>query len=137
MSGAVMMAHGPLMLAALVAVLLAAVSILAALPWRPAAIAALAIITLLAIERTAAGIGAWRESGDPATLAFGAAHLARDVAWAAAIVAWSVRRRPEALVRTAVQHASHPQRRTAEAGRRFRGRIRCSHSCPRSTRRRT
>ena len=109
-SGAVMMAHGPLMLAALVAVLLAAVSILAALPWRPAAIAALAIITLLAIERTAAGIGAWRESRDPATLAFGAAHLARDAGLGRRHRGLVRPTRPEALLRTAVQHASHPQR---------------------------
>jgi hypothetical protein len=50
------------------------------------------MIGILGAERTAAGIVAWRETGDVAALSFPVAHLARDCAWAAAILVWLGRR---------------------------------------------
>ena len=84
-SGAVMMAHGPL---ALAAVLLAGLSPI----WPWAAACAAGIVAALACERSVAAFRAWRLTGDRATLLFPAAHLARDAAWAAAIVTWTARR---------------------------------------------
>jgi hypothetical protein len=54
--------------------------------------AGLALLLALAIERTIAGVRAWRQFGNPAALAFPIVHLARNLAWVAAAVAWSVRR---------------------------------------------
>jgi hypothetical protein len=47
---------------------------------------------MLAIERTVTGVAAWKRLGDRAALAFPIVHLARDVAWVAAIVVWTSRR---------------------------------------------
>jgi GT2 family glycosyltransferase len=91
-SGTFMMAHAPLMLAAIAGIVVSAVAALSGLRWTLPAAASLAIIGLLFAERTLAGLLAWRRSGDRTTLAFGAAHLLRDAAWAAAIVAWTGRR---------------------------------------------
>lgn len=85
-SGTVMMLHGPAMLLAL--------SVLASgiLAFAPAAlILGLAIIAGLGAERMVAGVVACRRTGDAAALGFVAAHLVRDVAWAAAIVIWLYR----------------------------------------------
>ena len=91
-SGTVMMAHGPLMLAALTALLgSAALSVIGA-PWQLAAAIGAAIVGALAVERTCAGIVAWRRTGDAAALGFAIAHLARDLAWAYAISLWTIRR---------------------------------------------
>lgn len=91
-SGLMMMLHGPAILVALA--LLAAAAVAAAVngPWAPMAAMSAATIGILAAERTAAGIAAWRETGDGAALAFPVAHLARDCAWAAAILVWVARR---------------------------------------------
>jgi glycosyltransferase involved in cell wall biosynthesis len=84
-SGALMIAHAPLMLAA--------AALAAAAIFRPlAGIAALSLLAVLAGERAAAGIRAWRLTRDRAALLFPAAHLLRDAAWAAAIVLWAWRR---------------------------------------------
>ena len=91
-SGALMMVHGPLMLAGLTCLLAAAVAALSGWPATFAALAGTGIIGLLFAERTVAGILEWRHSGDRATLGFGPAHLLRDAAWAAAIVKWTGRR---------------------------------------------
>lgn len=91
-SGAIMMFHAPVMLLALAALVIAGVAKASALPWTAAALVGVALIAGLALERAAAGAGAWRRTGDPAALGFSAAHLARDVAWAAAIVIWLGRR---------------------------------------------
>jgi glycosyltransferase involved in cell wall biosynthesis len=91
-SGTVMMAHAPLMLAALTALVLAAAAQLAGWSARHALGIATAILLLLFAERSVAGVLSWRRSGDAAALAFGGVHLLRDAAWAAAIVAWTVRR---------------------------------------------
>ncbi|HOC18497.1 MAG TPA: glycosyltransferase [Vicinamibacterales bacterium] len=91
-SPAAMMAHGPLMLAALGLALVW----LASLAWgRMVALAgwlALVIVAGLAIERLAAGIRAASRHKDAAGLWFAPFHIARDVAWAFAIVAWAFRR---------------------------------------------
>ena len=83
-SGFFMMAHAPLMLIALA---LAALSIV-----RPSlAMVAAAVLAGLALERAVAGVRAWRVTSDRGSLFFPLAHLARDVAWAAAIVSWTIR----------------------------------------------
>jgi GT2 family glycosyltransferase len=92
-SDVMMMAHAPLTLLAFA--LLATSALVAAVgaPGSSAFVyAAGAILTFLAIERTAAGIAAWRVTADRAALAFPIAHLMRDAVWAAAIVMWCVRR---------------------------------------------
>ncbi len=86
-SGTIMMLHAPAMLLALCLAIVGVVAGNAAV-----LVAGLAIAAALALERTIAGILAWRRFRDPATLAFAAAHLLRDVAWAAAIVLWLARR---------------------------------------------
>jgi cellulose synthase/poly-beta-1,6-N-acetylglucosamine synthase-like glycosyltransferase len=53
---------------------------------------ALALGAGLAAERAVAGVRAWRKYGDTAALGFPLVHLARDVAWVAAIAVWSFRR---------------------------------------------
>ena len=90
-SGTLMMFHAPATLAALAAMMTAGV--LAALHgnWAPSAAVGLVLIAGLGVERTAAGLDAWRRTGDRAALAFSITHLARDIAWAAAIVAWLTR----------------------------------------------
>jgi glycosyltransferase involved in cell wall biosynthesis len=90
-SGTLMMFHAPATLVALAAVMTAGV--LAALDgnWAPSAAVGLGLMAGLGVERTAAGVDAWRRTGDRAALAFSITHLARDIAWAAAIVAWLAR----------------------------------------------
>jgi glycosyltransferase involved in cell wall biosynthesis len=87
-SGPFMMLHAPLMLLALAA--FAAAGLLAALhgPWRIPALAGAGLVALLAAERALAGLAAVRRFSNPAGWFFVPAHLARDLAWAAAIVAW-------------------------------------------------
>ncbi len=91
-SGTLMMLHAPMMLGVWLLIASAAVAGLAGWPWHvPAALAA-AVAALLFAERAAAGLRAWRTSGERAGLAFPCVHLARDAAWAAAIVVWLLRR---------------------------------------------
>jgi len=91
-SPSMMMAHAPLMAAALASgaasLLLRAVG----LPWRPAAVLAVVIVAGLVLERLAAGVRAAVRHGDAAGLLFVPLHLLRDAAWALAIVAWGARR---------------------------------------------
>jgi hypothetical protein len=61
-------------------------------PWRTATVGATALISCLCVERLVAGIRAARRFRDLAPLLFPIAHLARDLAWVAAIVMWSIRR---------------------------------------------
>jgi glycosyltransferase involved in cell wall biosynthesis len=90
-SGTLMMFHAPAMLVALGALMTAGG--LAALDgsWAPSAVVGLGLIAGLGVERSAAGVEAWRRTGDRAALAFSITHLARDIAWAAAIVTWLAR----------------------------------------------
>jgi glycosyltransferase involved in cell wall biosynthesis len=50
------------------------------------------LLLALALERTIAGICAWRQFGNAAALAFPVVHLARNIAWVAAVVVWATRR---------------------------------------------
>ena len=59
-----------------------------------------ALLAALLLERAVAGLRAWRRFGDPAALAFPVFHLARDAAWIAALLAWTMRR--------AVRHPASP-----------------------------
>ena len=90
-SNGLMMAHAPLTLIALA--LLAASGLAAIGGTSVPGLAPLAagILALLAAERLAAGVTAWRLTHDPVALAFPLAHLVRNIAWAAAIVVWSAR----------------------------------------------
>jgi hypothetical protein len=65
---------------------------MAGLAWRPFALVAIALVAGLALERLAAGISAARRFRDPTPLIFPLLHLGRDVAWAAAIAMWLMRR---------------------------------------------
>jgi len=89
-SGALMLLHAPLMLAAIAAVVLAAASaaVEAYAAARVCAALAAALLTFLVSERCAAGVKAWRLTTDRAALFFPVAHLARDAVWAYALVAW-------------------------------------------------
>jgi glycosyltransferase involved in cell wall biosynthesis len=87
-----MMIHPLVMLVALLMLTGAALS---ALDGRPAVIPGAAGVTLvaaLAIERLWAGARAVRRFGDRTALLFPALHLARDLAWVAAILMWLARR---------------------------------------------
>jgi cellulose synthase/poly-beta-1,6-N-acetylglucosamine synthase-like glycosyltransferase len=75
-----MMAHPLILAVALTLVVVGAVA------------AGASLAALLVLERTIAGVRAWRASGDAAALAFPFVHLARDVAWLAAAAVWTVRR---------------------------------------------
>ena len=99
-SGTLMMVHAPAMLVALAALVTAAVVAALDGSWAPSAVVGLALVAGLGVERTAAGVDAWRRSGDRAALAFSIAHLARDIAWAVAIVTW--------LARWALRHDRGP-----------------------------
>ena len=87
-----MMLHGPLM--TLAVLLIVATAAMAVTGWSPRlpAVAALTILAVLLAERTIAGRRAASAFGDTAGYWFGPVHLIRDIAWAAAIGMWSVRR---------------------------------------------
>jgi glycosyltransferase involved in cell wall biosynthesis len=90
-SGALMMFHAPATLVALSAIMTAGVVAAVDGNWAPSAAVGLGLMAGLGVERTAAGVDAWRRTGDRTALAFSITHLARDIAWAAAIVAWLAR----------------------------------------------
>ena len=90
-SGTLMMLHAPAMLVTVAALTIAGLSGVLGGPWIGAATVALAMVGALTGERAVAGFDAWRRTGDRAALAFSFAHLARDLAWAFAIVAWIAR----------------------------------------------
>lgn len=91
-SGPGMILHAALMtLAVLLAVVFTA-GALAGAANAPLGLAASGVVAGLALERSVAGMRIWRATGDPAALAFPAAHLLRDLAWTAAIAGWSWRR---------------------------------------------
>ena len=60
--------------------------------WRPAAMIGGVLLGLLALERLWAGLRAAIRFRDLSPLWFPVMHLARDLAWVAAIVVWSLRR---------------------------------------------
>jgi hypothetical protein len=88
-----MMLHAPLMAVAI------AMALLAIVLWSVGSsgivlpgVVATALVVILAADRLVAGLRAAIRFRDPAGLLFAPMHLLRDVAWAAAIVIWSVRR---------------------------------------------
>lgn len=91
-SNAAMMAHAPMTLLASLLLTVSALTAVAGNSIEELAYAGSAILMLLVAERAMAGVGAWKLTSDPAALGFPAAHLARNLAWAAAIVVWSARR---------------------------------------------
>jgi len=91
-SDAAMMAHAPATLLALVLGLAAVMAASAGQPWVGLAAAATLILGGLALDRLVAGARAARRHHDPAGLLFPLIHLLRDLAWCAAIAAWTVRR---------------------------------------------
>jgi cellulose synthase/poly-beta-1,6-N-acetylglucosamine synthase-like glycosyltransferase len=86
-SPALMMAHPVVMAAALSLVAAGALASSAT-----AMAAGVALLAALMCERAMAGVQAWKSFGDRAALAFPLVHLARDLAWLAAIAAWGSRR---------------------------------------------
>jgi glycosyltransferase involved in cell wall biosynthesis len=87
-SPAPMMLHPVLLGAGLAAAVIGALS-----GHARAGLAVLAVtVAALAVERGIAGVRASRRYGDRAALAFPVFHLARDVAWVAAMMSWTVRR---------------------------------------------
>jgi glycosyltransferase involved in cell wall biosynthesis len=91
-SGVTMMLHAPVMLLAWMLLGASLVSSVLGGGWRVPAEAAIALVGLLAAERTVAGFAAWHRTKDAAGLVFPIAHLARDCAWALAILLWTARR---------------------------------------------
>jgi glycosyltransferase involved in cell wall biosynthesis len=87
-SGLLMMLHAPAMLLSIAAGILAGLIGAGGGNWIPAAALAAGLAAGLAGERAVAGGQAWRRTGDRAALAFPVTHLARDLAWALAIVTW-------------------------------------------------
>jgi len=96
-SPAGMMAHPLLMALAAAGAAIALAMAIESGPWRPFALAAFALVAALAIERSIAGVRAARRFRDATALLFPALHLARDLAWVAAMAIWTARflsRRP-------------------------------------------
>jgi cellulose synthase/poly-beta-1,6-N-acetylglucosamine synthase-like glycosyltransferase len=99
-----MMLHAPLLFLALL--LLLGSSIVGLLP-------GLLLLACLAVERLWATFDGWRQFRDPATLWFLPAHLLRDLAWVAALLAWtSLRLRGRGSV---PGHSMNPRKVLAEA----------------------
>ncbi len=91
-SAAGMMAHPLLMAIVVTGVVAALVMALTAGPWRSTFLVATALVAVLAFERLVAGVRAARRFRDRTALLFPLLHLARDLAWVAAMVVWSTRR---------------------------------------------
>jgi GT2 family glycosyltransferase len=91
-SGLRMIVHAPAMLGILVGIAAAVVLGIAGRPWVPVALPSAALLGLLVMDRLAAGIAAAVRFRDAAALAFVPIHLIRDIAWAAALTVWAIRR---------------------------------------------
>ena len=107
-----MIAHAGVMAIVIAAGLDASAVCLVAPPW--SAMFALALLALLAADRAIASIRALRRFGDPAALLFVPLHLARDIAWVAAIGMWLSRRllfRAPSPLHSMRSRESHPPRR--------------------------
>lgn len=87
-----MMAH-PLAMTVALCLLGASGLLPASSPWSIRLVTGgFALVVMLAIERTVTGVAVWKRFGDRAALAFPLVHLARDLAWVAAVVVWTSRR---------------------------------------------
>jgi hypothetical protein len=113
-SPAAMMAHPILLGLALATLVAAALSALAGSPPGPLVLASSAIVGGLALERMVAGVRAAQRFRDPTPLVFPVLHLARDLAWVAAILVWLGKRLtgrgsvPADSMRPRVVHAAWP-----------------------------
>jgi hypothetical protein len=87
-----MMAHPLVLLAALAALAVSAIAVARGGTGRAWAPVAALLVGALAFERAIAGLRAFRRSRDRAALLFPLAHLARDLAWIAAMFVWMFRR---------------------------------------------
>ncbi len=97
-SGAAMLLHVPVTLAALAASGFATAAAARGRAWQSPATIAAALVAGLAVERVPAAVRAGLRFHDPAGLLMVPIHLLRDLAWAAAAASWSAdrltRRRP-------------------------------------------
>lgn len=91
-SGAGMILHAAGTALACGALVVAAGLALAGGPWPWPLAGALAVLGLLALERSVVGIGAALRHREPVGLLFPLAHLLRDLAWTSAITLWFLRR---------------------------------------------
>ncbi len=121
-SGWRMILHVPATLAVLAASTAAALGALAGMAWQPWLLLAAGVAAILALDRLVAGLEAALRFRDRAGLAFAPIHLLRDLAWAAALLAWTGRRlaggtarprqsmprEPVPVPVTARPHAGHP-----------------------------
>jgi hypothetical protein len=87
-----MMLHPVVMTIALVAAAAAVIMALSGGPAAPFALVAAALIGVLVVDRTIAGVKGAVRFRSAAPLFFPVFHMVRDVAWVAAIVAWAARR---------------------------------------------
>jgi hypothetical protein len=87
-----MMSHPLVMAVALAGFAIAALAAAVEGPWRSIASGAAGLVGVLALERLVAGISAAWRFRTLTPLVFPALHLARDLAWVAAIVIWTIRR---------------------------------------------
>jgi glycosyltransferase involved in cell wall biosynthesis len=87
-----MMLHAPLMAAAVLGALVGAAQLVSGGAWRLPAVVAAVILAILAVERLIAGVRAAVTFRNGAALLFPLVHLARDLAWVAALAVWSARR---------------------------------------------
>lgn len=91
-SGWRMILHVPGTLAVLAASMAAALAALAGTAWQPWLLLAAGVAAVLALDRIVAGLEAALRFRDRAGLAFAPIHLLRDLAWTAALLAWTGRR---------------------------------------------
>ena len=91
-SGSTMILHAAGMCMAITLAIASAGALLLGRDPMPWFTASLVLVSLLGMERLAAGFASWRHSGDVLALAFPVAHLARDAAWACAVFTWTMRR---------------------------------------------
>src|SRR4029453_7748221 len=91
-SNMVMMAHAPLTLIASALLTAGGLFTLTGFAAEGFWLSGPRILAALAPERAVVGIAAWRLTRDRVALSFPIAHLARNVAWAVAIVLWCFRR---------------------------------------------
>ena len=111
-----MMLHAPLMAMVCLLALLAAVLAIAGQPASAPALAALTLLAGLSAERLIAGVRAAVAYKDSRALLFVPIHLVRDLAWAAAIAVWLLRRlrgeQPRPIDSMRPRSAGVPEQRT-------------------------
>jgi succinoglycan biosynthesis protein ExoA len=87
-----MMLHAPLMATAVVGAAVGAALLVSDGAWRLPVLGAAIILAILAAERLIAGVRAAVAFRNGAALLFPLVHLARDLAWVAALAVWTARR---------------------------------------------